>query len=322
MTPAETGSDALPYGLLCLGIWVQVSGWLWVGAALVIAGLYFFNLRLPDSEAMNFVPRVDGESRWISATPTEVAKIKTKMAAMDKMGGGCLSGICMGCVVLAVFGLFITMNTDASLTGRADLFFSLRALLMNMLILSGAVMVLGTPRFWKPSKIVFKLPVLEKIMGWTKAVGASDWTREYQLELKKSPKGDVPVDIKICLKPPDCSKDFYGVQGQVSQNRGQPYVYFCVIAKTGNEVVRPPAEVTVPGEEKGFFGGLISSLVGSKDREVYETKKDAQVNVLVIRQYADKHGGYITSESDMKRLLMKSIRSADATVKRMPKEQA
>jgi hypothetical protein len=320
--PIDQWKEMLPYGLILPGILLQLYGWFWIGFILVITGVVLYNSNLPDPEAMNFVPKLGGSSRWIAVTPTEIGKIKSRIVAMEKLTGGLIEGLAKIMLVISVMGLFLFLQIFDEAIGDATMYDILRALLANLLVVAGSILILASPRTWTPGKIVFKLPVLEKIMGWTKTVGAAEWVREYQLELKKTDKGEVPIDVKICLKPPECPKDFYGVQGQVSQNRGQPYVYFCVIAKTGNEVVRPPGKVTVPGEEPGFFGKITAAFGGDRDREVYETKKDSQVNVLVIRQFADKHGGYITSESDMKRLMIKSLKSAQMTVKCMPREES
>lgn len=311
----------LPYSIICLGIWIELGSYIWIGAFVVAVGIYFFNETLPDRKTMNFVPQLESKSRWVTVTPTEIGKLKSKLKTIEKTAGsgGCIYGLGL---IVGVVGCFFFEITYVEIfgSGAMEALKVLSCFFPNMVLIFGTLLFLGTPQTWSPNKIIFKLPILERLFDYSKTLGAADWKKEYQLELAKTERGEVPVDVKISLKPPDCPAEFYGVQGQVSQNRGQPYVYFVVIAKTGFEVFLPPEKVDLPGQNEGFLGSLVKSLVSEKNKEVYEEMKDNEVNALVIRQFADKHGGYITIESDQKRLLRKSILSGGWTADAMRKE--
>ncbi len=290
--PLLTGF-VIPLLVFVIGVYLQIEysgslGLMFVGTAIMIPYISW-----SQDPALNLVPSLEAGKRWVASTPTEIARIKKKMELVQNFGPGCLSILVKFFAFIFLLGAglgiagFITQSATRSVT--EDI---LGAFILDTFVLLAAYFGLFRQGLWTPDLIAFKLPVFEALLSQLPGLGMGKWSREFQLELTKSKNGEVPTDVKLVLKPPDCPKEFIGIQSQVAINRGGAYVYFVVITKTGLEIGRPEGS--------------------SKD--VIEMKADKEVNILVIRQYADKHGGYITSEGEQTRLLCLAQQATEMTV--------
>ncbi|RCK78193.1 MAG: hypothetical protein OZSIB_1709 [Candidatus Ozemobacter sibiricus] len=288
--PAPVETDilrevVLPALVVTLGVFVQILWSAWVGLFILAGGFLFgYSQGWAKDPRLNFSPSFTSNpgKRWVQVTSTEIARLKKKMEVVDRLSPGCLGSLANGCASLLVF--FVTMIVVGLLSEGVPGYFQedmLGVATLDLVFLGIWYFWICIPSTWKPDLIEFKLPVFEKVLTLLPEVGMGKWSREYQFELTKTAKGEVPTDIKLLLKPPEAPKEFLGVQGQVAINRGGPYVYFVVITRPTLPIVK----------------------VSSDGRDVLEAKSEKDVNILVIRQYADKHGGYQTRQADHQRLL-------------------
>jgi hypothetical protein len=108
----------------------------------------------------------------------------------------------------------------------------------------------------------------------------------------------LPVDVKFKIVPEGANEDFLGLYGQVSLNEVQgtsyPYFYVVVVARRGfgleGEFVayQPPYRTVV---------------------KEFKTRDD--VEVLVLRQHADRRGGWHTKPASQRILLREGLRLAE-----------
>lgn len=282
------------------GLFVQMQWSAWLGLAVIAGGFWYgYAQGWGADPRLNLSPRLTSGAgkRWVQVTATEVGRIKKKMEIIDNLGPGCLWGLLHLGISLVVF--VVGMGTVGVLTKGLGHSFSeemLGTAFLDLVFLGIWYFWICAPNTWKPHLVEFKLPVFEALLAGFPAKGLGKWSREYQLELAKGEKGEVPTDLKLMIKPPDAPKEFLGVQAQVAINRGGPYLYFVVITRPSLPIVQPPAG----------------------DRDVVERKTDKDVNILVIRQFANKHGGYQTSASQINRLLDLAVLATEQTLKNAP----
>ncbi len=275
----------IPALVVTAGVFVQIWWSGWVGLFVLAGGFFYgYSQGWGKDQRLNFTPTFPSSTgkRWVQVTSTEVARLKKKLEAVEKLSSGYLGTLSQGCVSVIIF--LGTVAVVGGLSKGGPRYFHedmLGVAILDLVFLGIWYFWICVPSTWKPDLIEFKLPVFEKVLALLPEQGMGKWSREYQFELTKTAKGEVPTDIKLLLKPPDAPKDFLGVQSQVAINRGGPYVYFVVITRTALPIVK---------------------VVGD-GRDVLEAKTDKDVNILVIRQYADKHGGYQTRPADHQRLL-------------------
>jgi len=288
----------IPAMVVMAGVIIQITWSAFIGLIVIIVGFFIgMSAGWSADPRLNFCPKLSSAAtkRWVQATSTEVVKLKSKMKAVENFNSGCFAAL--GRFLFSIMVFIIGMSSIGILTAGMPGYFQedmFGIALIDMVFLGLWYFWICVPSTWKPDLIEFKLPVFESLLSRLPGEGMGNWTREYQLELSKSEKGEVPTDMKLLLKPPKAPKEFLGVQAQVAINRGGPYLYFVVIT-------RPALEISMPDASKST---------------VLERKNDKEVNILVIRQYANKQGGYITSSEDQARLLSIAKNAADESLSR------
>jgi hypothetical protein len=295
LPPPPFSDLGLPGLLMIGGVMLQVFWSGIIGLFLLMAGLSILHARTwnPD-RGMSFTPHLNGgKTRWVSATQTEIDKLRKKMKAIESFGPGCLTTIghfVLSLVILFALPVLVGVVSNA-LRSPYDGEYGLITFFDTLLVLF-VYFWFFSPSLWKPALIDFKLPHFQSLLASLPELGMGTWQRDFQLELTASNKGDVPTDVKIVLRPPDCPREFLGVQGQISINRGGPYLYFVIITRPELEIIAPPQ-------------------VGT---DVFERKKGDEVNILVIRQHATNSGGYQTRPADVKRLLTSARQATERTL--------
>lgn len=280
------------FALLFGGVIIQTSGIWIIGPILIILGFWYYRSRIwSHGINIDFSPKLKTGKRWVSVTKTEMDKMRKKMQLTASFSKGCLVELFLGLVISFIlyvgFKTFLRIVFGNFISAELDMQF-----FFNFALIFIIYFISFSPRTWEPNMIKFKLPYLENLISLLPKYRMGKWTREFQFELTDCEKGDVPTDIKMVLKPPDCPPAMYGIQAQLSQNRGGPYLYFVVITK-------PEMAISVPPKT---------------DRDVLELKKTGEVNILVIRQFANKYGGYQTSGGDVERLLRLAFVSTVDTI--------
>ncbi len=155
---------------------------------------------------------------------------------------------------------------------------------VTAVVLNGAVLILphwftGTRLGWRP------LTLVQQVNALNEALSVIDWQTEPpcqiqpMFEMAGNEGARAPDAARVFIRFPDGPEDFLGLQFQVAINTVKgahfPYLYAVVIARHS-------------------FGLDFPSAV-SYDRELtLETKREDDVDVLVIRQATTKTSGYHT----------------------------
>ncbi|HNW33387.1 MAG TPA: hypothetical protein PKM25_00505 [Candidatus Ozemobacteraceae bacterium] len=271
--------------LIAIGLGIQLFWSGLAGAAFIIIGFRSIFKSWTADPKLQFKPEFGNEKRWISTGDAEIARLHDKIKAISsRTASGCiyrtvvLSGYFF--VFLLVGGMFGTIS-DYGFGYQQGI--EMSVLYFGDVLLIFFLVYLYSPAtsFWKPNLIETKLPVYDRLVSALPAEDMGDWKVTFQLELCETRRGDVPVDIRLMLRPPDAPAELIGIQAQIAINMGAPYLYFVVIARLGLAFPQLPAEE-----------GL-----------VFEQKESKDVNILVVRQYADSSGGYNTDHAGNLRLL-------------------
>jgi len=155
----------------------------------------------------------------------------------------------------------------------------------------------GIRTTWNPSELRKKGEALAIALEAAKADGGTDFDPVPMLALREGKKGKYPVDAKLMLRPAtDDGSGFLGVQVQVAMNSVQgtdyPYLYAVVLGKGGFRL--PKAKKLPPPPTEGR-------------RLVFENGSDGDVTFLVIRQHADRGGGWHTKEETIGRIVLHAL---------------
>ena len=296
-------------GLLLTGIGVQVAWSGWAGFLLVILA---WNGLFSDSDSPKNLPGLvpefpkDGKVRWTTVTTAEMERLEKKLSLVKEFqktrSGGCWGWVkwAFGLSALTFVGsIFFTVGAWAIMSYEPMITEDETLGLMAIMIGDIGVLFLlylgwagsKTPATLVPEMLALKLPAFQKIEAMVLAETENTWEPSFQLALSTTPSGEVPVDLKLHFVPKNSPNGLLGIQAQISLNRGSPYAYFVIMTRDYLVIPRPT--------ESG--------------NDVYENKSEKGVNILVIRQFADKSGGYITSPEDILRL----FRQVLATVGKM-----
>ncbi len=161
--------------------------------------------------------------------------------------------------------------------------------------------VSGIRTTWNPSELEKKGEALDAALRSfhraQREAGTDDFDAVPMLALREGRRGKYPVDAKLMLRPAtDDDSGFLGIQVQVAMNSVQgtdyPYLYAVVLGKAG---FRPPEPGRIPPAR-------------TDAREmVFETGSDGEVRFLVIRQHADRSGGWHTEEAAIDPIVRKAL---------------
>jgi len=160
----------------------------------------------------------------------------------------------------------------------------------------------GMRTTWNPSELEKKGEALQTALEAWQADGGSDFDPVPMLALREGRRGKYPVDAKLMLRPAaEDGSGFLGVQLQVAMNSVQgtdyPYLYAVVLGKDDPETVfRLPA----PAEEGRAKARGVRRLV-------YESGQGDGARYLVIRQHADKRGGWHTDAAAIGRVVARAL---------------
>lgn len=155
----------------------------------------------------------------------------------------------------------------------------------------------GIRTVWNPSELRKKGEALA--LARAAATGPAGGLFDFipMLALRKGSRGSYPVDARLMLRPSrEDASGFLGVQVQVSINsvQGTDYAYLYA-------VVLGKAPFTIPGTAgRRTVAGV--SLVGEFG------EKDG-VRFLVIRQHADKAGGWSTDKAQIGVIVVEALRA-------------
>lgn len=293
-------AKAMPYRLrmaviaasLLSGLAVQLLFSFWTGLVLLtLASL------LGIVSGYDAVPDLTPGVEWVRVTPDEYLKVRAKAAALKSwdrdafdysnvLGGAVLFGL-MALSLALYFWLLFSMALPPG-------FWVYPALDAAVLLLP--LWFTGVREYLKRDKLVIKIGSLEAMMR--RLEEPSDVQVYPMLGLRSTADGKkFPEDARLMVKLVGAPEEFMGLQVQLSINSVKgtdyPYLYCVLISKKGSGFLDDHGAYKAP-EDTGGFAGFFSLIGLAGYGPVYEPSPSEEVDVLVIRQRADRNGGYST----------------------------
>ena len=155
----------------------------------------------------------------------------------------------------------------------------------------------GIRTLWNPSELRKKGEALAAARSAAEIPAKDLFDFIPMLALRKGPRGSYPVDARLMLRPSREDKSgFLGVQVQVSINNVQgkdyPYLYAVVLGK---------GPFRLPGKAGRRRAGGVELVQEFGEKE--------GVRFLVIRQHADKGGGWHTGMAQIDVIVAEALRA-------------
>ena len=176
---------------------------------------------------------------------------------------------------------------------------------MTRLAAAAAVLLLplwlnGIRTTWNPSELRLKGEALDQACLAVAGEVEDELDPVPLLALREGRRGKYPVDARLMLRPAeDDGSGFLGVQVQVALNNVQgtdyPYLYCVVLGKEGFRLPRARRRHRRPG-------GAVELVTERGDGD--------GVSYLVIRQHADKAGGWHTEPAHIHEIVRVAVAEA------------
>ena len=279
---------ALAFSLMGAGLIIETALYdsaYWAGLPVVLAGV----LLLVTRGYGNVVRESAKRGEWRPARREEIARIIELNARQRKWDQDVVDITCVR-GVLALIGLAGVLLAAVVAMDAAG--WRMSEQLVQVLLVNAGVMLLpfwftGVRFILKNDQLVVKARILLELEdAFLKTDKREGEEFQYQIQTAeaKGAQGQLPHDVKAILAFRDAPPDFLGVQMQVSINsvQGKDYPYFyCVL-------------VARPG-----FGGLECKRAVPEPRGIHvvtETKREADMDIAVIRQTTTKNSGYHTNQ--------------------------
>jgi hypothetical protein len=189
----------------------------------------------------------------------------------------------VGC--LALLGVLLAVGTLAFVLGALVSPDALLRTAVAAPLLLVPLWINGIRTTWNPSELRRKGEALAAAREAIAGAGGADFEIVPLLALRDGRRGKYPVDARLMARPAtEDGSGFLGVQVQVSMNnvRGTdyPYLYAVVLGKEGFRLPQLPERRRARGVDL-----------------VAERGKSEGVVYLVLRQHADRRGGWHTDAS-------------------------
>lgn len=153
----------------------------------------------------------------------------------------------------------------------------------------------GIRTVWHPSELRLKGEALELGRGEAAAAAPGEYDAVPMLALREGKRGKYPVDARVMLRPSrEDGSRFLGIQLQVAINsvRGTDYPYLYAVI-LGKEPFR--------FEARGLRG-VVDGV-----RLVHERGDGEGVRYLVVRQHADREGGWHTGPEAIRAIVRAAV---------------
>ncbi len=280
-----------------LALWAVVPWFGWLGLGLVLAGHLPLWVRHQSNAPGGATP--DHEEVW---APVEDDWLD-RVTALEESGKRWdttpwdLSNL-RGCLTLV--GVLILMAGVLVMAGAlfgADAFFRLAVAAPLLLV---PLWVNGLRTTWNVSELRKKGEALSVARAHAERLGARDFDAVPMLALREGRRGKYPVDARLMLRPSrEDESGFLGVQVQVTMNNVKgtdyPYLYAVVLGK----------------------GDFRMPSVSPRQRRdgvdlVFERDENEGVRFLVVRQHADKNGGWHTESEHILAIVEAALEKARA----------
>lgn len=311
-------AKSMPYGprmavvaaaLLC-GLAVQLLFSFWPGLLLLALASALGMVSGYDSK-----PETGKEVKWERVTPDEYRKIIEKAEALKKWDSDAFDISNSSGTVVFFLTVLACVIGYFSLLSKVELpegFWKYLAIDAAVLLLP--LWLTGIREYLTKDRLIIKINLLQQMLRLLEA--PSDVQVFPTLGLHYAAGGKhVPDDARLLLKLLNAPEEFMGLQVQVSINSVKgtdfPYLYCVLIAKKGSGFLNGYEKFkTEPEEPSGFMRFITIPGLSSSYGPVYELSPSPEVDVLVIRQRADRNGGYSTSPEQAWKVISAALHTA------------
>lgn len=280
---------------LLSGLLVQLLFSFWVGLVLLAVASLMGMISGYDAK-----PATTPDVKWERVTPDEYRKVREKADALKKWDSDAFDGTnSFGAVIFflaAVACLIIYQPVSAALS-LPDGFWVFPAI--DAAVLLVPLWTTGVREYLRKDQLLIKIKLLEEMLRRLEA--PSDVQVFPMLGLQAVGEGKTaPCDARLMVKLVGAPEEFMGLQVQVSINSVKgtdfPYLYCVLIAKKGAGFLDGYEQFKVePEEPTGLMRFISIPGLTLSYGPVYDLSPSSEVDVLVIRQRADRNGGYSTS---------------------------
>ena len=277
-------------GLFLVGFWLSLAGaCLPLGLGLILLGHLPLWVRRQKLAPAPVDPL--GEPTWAPADPEWHRQVEERIKHGRRWDQSfwdisspmaILSLLALGFVGLVVFAAGVTI-----FQGMAWLPFSLATV-----TLWAPLFINGMRAPWHPNQLSIKAKALAVVPEVLEANHPDHYDLVPLLGLVEGKRGRYPVDARVMLRPKvDDGSGFIGVQVQVCinsvQGKNYPYAYCVVLGKTGFRIE------------------------ASHPKIVLEPGRGDDVVYLVVRQHADRRGGWHTGPGAVSGLVREALDIAE-----------
>ena len=202
----------------------------------------------------------------------------------------------IGC--LALFALLAAVSAAGVAAAALLDFDNALRLVIGGTVLLAPLWFNGMRTTWNPSELRKKGQALAVARAAAQKLGKGDYDFVPTLALREGRRGKYPVDARLMLRPArEDGSGFMGVQVQVTMNSVQgtdyPYLYAVILGKEGFKL--PDVEARRLAHGVDF---------------VCEKGSGKSVRYVVVRQHADKSGGWHTDEGAIAGVLTAALELA------------
>jgi hypothetical protein len=158
----------------------------------------------------------------------------------------------------------------------------------------------GMRTTWNPSELRKKGQALAAAREVAERLSGGDFDAVPTLALREGRRGKYPVDARLMLRPSrEDGSGFLGVQVQVALNNVQgtdyPYLYAVILGKGSFQLPSAKPREKIQGVDL-----------------VFEPGEGEGVRYLVVRQHADKQGGWHTEPNQISTIVAVALEKARA----------
>jgi hypothetical protein len=268
--------------ILLIGFSLQLRDHLIIGSRCIIFASLLNILRMAHIKAKSVATQ-----DWARVTFEEFNKAVERIKSMKKWEGFSTGGRITLVVVVTFLGFFI-------LPAMAAIFSTFMVLLLvDFYLLFVPLFISGSRSAWIPENLELKINTLLRVCQLEFIrTHPNIKIQPYLLIGKEKTNSNFPLDTRLIIEFPKASKDFIGVQVQVSINKvgstAYPYAYAVIIAKR---------TMNLPMKDKF-----------SADKNiVYEYKVQDEMDILVIRQFTTRTSGYNTNDKVIAAIVSQAV---------------
>ena len=281
----------LSYFLIIIGIIIQIYGALGIGLIFIIGGNSLLLVKGYDNRIK--LGKFSASGEWIKSDKEhlhQIIEMNKKLSKWDRsiMDISNPLGTISFIFIVLFFGILY-------LYALADWNYSLELISIDALVLLLPHWFSGMKRISTTPLLLRKIAIFNKILKEFDTA-LSDKKINFMIYVKGKDK-KLPQDVKMKIDFPQQAEEFMGLYAQISLNnvQGNYYPYFYVVL-----VAKPELKILDKYYDK----------INIKRPLIKEKTKQDNLEIIIIRQFTTKTGGYHTKTKTIGQIFSKGIKAA------------